>query len=223
MAKGKRGRPRQSGARDKRGRLIHETRVEAPEHIVRLREQFGFVSPTKGPEGREGTIDQDICDGIGQLHALGLLDGHGHDAQDLRDHGRRWRDGYATILRKSGYTCGEIDRAPKGVSVAHYTHQDAKWDAMDEALNGFERSALRSLLIDPVVGSWPDGETESPWVRALVAEGLLAKGKVVKFCRFPDSNDRELLAAAIRGLCILIDASLPSRWERTGDLVRSAA
>jgi hypothetical protein len=32
--------------------------------------------------------------------------------------------------------------------------------------------------------------------------------------RFPDANDHELLRAAIRGLCVLVDGSLPARFER---------
>ena len=111
----------------------------------------------------------------------------------------------------------------KGVSEAKYTHRDAKWDAMDDALNGHERHALYSLLVDPLVGSWPNGEENAPWVRSLIAEALLQKGKVVPFCQFPGANERALLNAAIRGLCLLIDASLPSRWEQTSPFSRSAA
>jgi hypothetical protein len=89
-----------------------------------------------------------------------------------------------------------------------------RMDRMDDALCGYERSALMSLLIDPVVGSWPLGEAESPWVRSIVAKGLLERKRVVRFARFPDANDEALLAAAIRGLFCLHDASLPGRYER---------
>jgi hypothetical protein len=87
-------------------------------------------------------------------------------------------------------------------------------DRMDLALEGSERQALMSLLIDPIVGSWPDGEQDAPWVRGIIAEGLLERKRVVAFAKFPDVNDRAMLQAAIRGLCQLKDASLPSRWER---------
>lgn len=211
---GKRGRPRKSGARDKRDRLITEKRVEPASYVIDRRNLFAFVTPTKGPEGRVGTIDQDICDGIGQFHALGLLDGHGFDAQDMRDKGREWRDGYCILLKKSGYETGGYERMDKGVAEAKYTHRDERWDGMDESLRGFERTVLLSLLVDPIVGSWPDGETEAPWVRSIVSEALLKRGKIVPAMRFPTFEDREMLNAAIRGLCVLIDASLPSRWEQ---------
>lgn len=228
MAKGdkrKRGRPPKDGPRDKHGRLLRESGkfTPPPDHILERRKLFAFVTPTKGPDGRVGEIDQDVCDGIGQLHALGLLDNNGFDPQDLRDKGRDWRDGYVRLLRKSGYKTGGYERMDKAREQLRYTAADARFDAMDDALRGFERSALLSLLVDPIVGSWPDGETEAPWVRALVGEALLAKGKHLPLFRFPDANDRELLKAAIRGLCVLVDAGLPSRWEQTARDLRSAA
>ena len=219
----KKGRPRKSGSRDKRDRLILDRRVEPADYVRLRRELFSFVTPTKGPEGRVGTIDQDICDGIGQFHALGILDGNGFDPQDMRDNGRMWRDGYTILLKKSGYETGGYERMDKGVAEVHYTHRDEKWDEMDNALKGLERSALLSLLIDPVVGSWPNGEENAPWVRALIDEALLKRGRVVRAMRFPTLADRSMLNAAIRGLCILIDKSLPSRWEQSGPDVRSAA
>ena len=208
------GRPRKSGARDKRDRLIPD-RVEPADHITTRRNLFAFVSPSKGPDGRVGTIDQDICDGIGQLHALGYLDGHGHDPQDLRDKGREWRDGYTILLKRSGYKTGGYERMDKARENVRYTHKDARFDMMDDALRGYERSALLSLLVDPIVGSWPNGEENSPWVASLIGEGLLRKGKVPPpLFKLPDANDRELLNAAIRGLNMLMDAALPARWER---------
>lgn len=221
---GKRGRPRKSGKRDKNDRLIVDAKFTPPPmHILELRRLFSFVTPTKGPDGRVGEIDQDVCDGIGQLHALGLLNGHGHDAQDLRDKGREWRNGYVTLLRQSSYKIGGYELMDKGKAQSQYTHKDARWDEMDAALTGFERTALQSLLIDPVVGSWPDGEAEAPWVRALVGEALLKHKRIVRMTRFPDANDREMLAASVRGLCMLVDAALPSRREQTNPLLRSAA
>jgi hypothetical protein len=218
----RRGRPKKSGERDKRNRLILDKRVEPADHIIQRRQLFAFVSPTKGPEGRVGTIDQDICDGIGQIHALGLLDGYGHDPQDLRDHGREWRDGYVTLMRGSATKIGKWERADKSQSVVHYTHRDAKFDAMDTALIGFERLAMMDLLVDPIIGSWPFGEENSPWVRSIICEGLLSKGKQVPpLCMLPTAHDKDILAAAIRGLCMIFEAT-HSR-EQMSRFQRSAA
>jgi hypothetical protein len=54
----------------------------------------------------------------------------------------------------------------------------------------------------------------APWARAIICEALLAKGKMPPSMRFPDSNDRALFEASIRGLCIVVDGALPARWER---------
>jgi hypothetical protein len=214
MAK-KRGRPRKDGPRDRLGRLIRDGKfTPAPDHILEKRKLFSFVTPSKGPDGRTGEIDQDICDGIGQFHALGLLDGHGLDPQDLRDKGREWRNGYVMLLRKSGFKTGSYERMDKSKEDIRYTGRDAHFDRLDECLRGFERTVLLSLLVDPIVGSWPNGEEEAPWVRAIIGEALLKRGRILPFVRFPDANDRELLKASIRGLCSIVDASLPNRWER---------
>lgn len=203
----KRGRPRKDGPRKLDGSLERGKLVPAPDHIQERRALFSFAVSEKG-----GSMDQDVCDGIGQFHALGLLDGHPVDAKDLRDIGREWRNWFVTILRKQGFKAGGYERMDK--AREREPRHNERLDRMDDALAGYERHALYSLLVDPVVGSWPLGEAEAPWVRSLVAEGLLKRNRPVKFCRFPDGNDRALLAAAIRGLFVLYDASLPGRYER---------
>lgn len=209
-----RGRPRKAGKRGKNDRLLRESSrfTDPPEHITEKRNLFSFVSPTKGPDGRAGEIDQDICDGIGMFHALGLLDGHPIDGLELRNIGREWRDFYTSMLRRQGFKAGGYERMDKAVPKEPRVSE--RLDRMDLALSGHERRVLMDLLVDPVVGSWPLGESDAPWVRGIIAEGLLKRGKVVKLCKFPDCHDRALFDAAVRGLFALHDASLPSRWER---------
>lgn len=229
--KRKRGRPRKDGPRDDNGRLIKDdpSKHEAPPlHIIQRRALFAELILDRPPQfvtnaqGELRAVDN-TSDGIGQLWLLGLLDGHGFDDQDLRDTGRWWRDAYVELMGEIGShacapderVCGSKDWARHAVGwdrMAPWSR--TRFDRMDMALTGFDRSALMSLLIDPVVGSWPSGEEEAPWVRAIVGEALIARHKVPKMVRFPDAHDRELLKAAIRGLCALKDASLPSRWER---------
>jgi hypothetical protein len=211
MAK-RRGRPKKPGPRKLDGTLERGKFTPPPDHILERRKLFSFVSPTKGPDGRSGEIDQDVCDGIGQFHALGLLDGYPIDALELRNIGREWRDWFVSLLRRQGFKGGGYERMDK--AREREPRHSERMDRMDDALCGYERSALMSLLIDPVVGSWPLGEAESPWVRSIVAKGLLERKRVVRFARFPDANDEALLAAAIRGLFCLHDASLPGRYER---------
>lgn len=185
--------------------LSSEDRGTPNHRVLTLREDFAFITPSKGPDGRHGTIDQDICDGIGQLHALGLLDGHGHDPQDLRDAGRSWRDGYLLLMKGSACKTSRFERADKSHAEPPYTRADEWWDRMDAALTGYERSVLEDLLIDPMIGVYSDGD-ETPWARSIIAESLLKRGRIVPSMRFPDANDWGRLAAAVRGLIILASA-----------------
>lgn len=209
-------RPRKPGKRNASGRLLPNT--EPCQRVTELRELFAFVRPTKGPDGRQGTIDQDICDGIGQLHVLGLLDDHGFESQDLRDKGREWRNHYIGLMRPNGFKTGSYERMDKSRNEPRYTPRDERFDLVDSELRGLERSALLSLLVDPVVGSFPDGKDDAPWVRSHIAYALLERKKLIPHwmqpIRFPDANDHELLKAAIRGLCILCQGLAPARWER---------
>jgi hypothetical protein len=212
MSKGKRGRPRKSGPRKLDGTLERGRFTPPPEHIAKRRELFSFVTPTTGPDGRTGEIDQDVCDGIGQFHALGLLDGYPVDGLELRNIGREWRDWFVTILRRQGFKAGGYERMDK--AREREPRHNERLDRMDDALGGYERHALYSLLVDPLVGSWPQGEEEAPWVRSIVGEALLRKNRRLAFFRFPTGNDYQLLQASIRGLFCLYDASLPGRYER---------
>jgi hypothetical protein len=205
MAK-KRGRPRKDGPRKLDGTLDRGKFSAPPAHISRRRELFSFVISEKG-----GSVDQDTCDGIGQIHALGLLDGHPIDAKDLRDIGREWRDWFCTLLRRQGFKAGGYERMDK--SREREPRHNERMDRMDDALAGYERSALMSLLIDPVVGSWPLGEESAPWVRGVIGAELTKRGRFVQFVHVT-GHDYELLGAAIRGLFTLYDASLPGRYER---------
>jgi hypothetical protein len=208
----KRGRKRKDGPRDKSGRLIPLGKfTPPPEHILERRRLYSFVTPTKGPDGRVGEIDQDVCDGIGQFHALGLLDGHPVDGLELRNIGREWRDWFVTLLRRQGFKGGGYERMDK--AREREPRVSERLDRMDGALSGFERSALMSLLVDPVVGSWPLGEESAPWVRGIIGAELIKRKKQVPFVCV-SGHDYALLAAAIRGLFVLYDASLPGRYER---------
>jgi hypothetical protein len=157
--KRKRGRPRKDGPRKHDGSLERGKLIPAPDHIIERRKLFSFAASEKG-----GSMDQDTCDAIGQFHALGLLDGHPIEGLELRNVGREWRDWFVTLLRKQGFKAGGYERMDKAREKE--PRHNERLDRMDDALSGFERHALYSLLIDPVVGSWPLGETDAPWVRS---------------------------------------------------------
>lgn len=183
-------------------------RTAPPAHIAERRRLFSFVTPSTGPDGRVGEIDQDICDAIGQLHALGLLDGHGYDSTELRDKGRFWGGHYARLLKGSAAKTANYERRDRSQPSHALTGEDLMFDRMDESLPSFERDVLLSLVVDPLIGSWPCGRSIAPWAQALIDEALLARNRVPAAMVFPTANDRELLRAAIRALCILCEGSV---------------
>jgi hypothetical protein len=206
------GRPKKAGKRVN-GRLSRAKsammeRNPAPDYILARRELFAFATPTKGPDGRHGELDQDICDGIGQLHILGLLDGHGIDAKDLRDAGRFFGEHYWTRYRETAPKTGKYERQDKSMSAwLGETAADRRFDRMDLALTGFERSVLMSLVVDT---AW--GDELIPWAQSLIDEGLRERRKFrAGVIRFPDEHDRAMLAACIRGLVAIVDGGMEMR------------
>jgi hypothetical protein len=205
---------RKTGQRTKSGRLSRSKeamgeRNPPADYILERRNLFSFVTPTKGPDGRCGEIDQDVCDGIGQLHALGLLDGHGFDGKDLRDAGRFFGEHYWTRYRETAPKTGNYERQDKSMSAwLGETANDRRFDRMDGAVRGYERQVLMSLVVDQ---AW--GDEIIPWAQSLIDEALLARGRTAyrRPIRFPDMNDRAMLEALVRGLCAILDGGLEFR------------
>lgn len=208
------GRPRKAGKRV--GKRLSQAKGDiaarnAPADYVLLRRKlWSFITPTKGPDGRGGEIDQDVCDGIGQLHALGLLDGHGVDPQEMRDKGRIYAELYWKRYSATAPKMGSFERADKSTSTYDgETAADRMFERMDQAMTGYDRACVTDLVVDP---AW--GDSVTPWARSLICEALLERGIAPPFMQFPTMDDRARLAAAIRGLCAIVDGSLPQRWER---------
>lgn len=204
---------RKSGKRTKSGRLSRSKlalaeRNPPADYIIERRNLFSFVTPTKGPDGRAGEIDQDICDGIGQLHALGLLDMHGFDGKDLRDAGRFYGEHYWNRYRETAPKTGKYERQDKSMSAyLGETAADRRFDRMDEVLRGHERSVLMSLVVDK---AW--GDEIVPWAQSLIDEALIERSRVRKgVVRFPDMNDRAMLEACVRALCLIFDGGMEMR------------
>ncbi len=201
MARAKKGKGK---ARPSRAKLALQERNPPAQHILHRRELFSFL-PSKA-----GEIDQDICDGIGQLHALGLLDGHGIDPQELRDKGRRYAELWWGRYSATAPKMGTFERADKSTSSYDgQTKSDREFERMDEALTGYDRACVMDLCIDQ---TW--GDEITPWALSLIHEALLKRGRVVRFMQFPTMDDRARLDAAIRGLAAVVDGSIPMRWER---------
>jgi hypothetical protein len=203
---------RKAGQRTKSGRLSRALKAimernPPADYIVERRYLFGFLTPSKGPDGRVGEIDQDVCDGIGQLCAVGLLDGHGIDAKDLRDAGRFYGEHYWTRYRETAPKTGKYERQDKSMSAwLGETAADRKFDRMDEVLKGHERAVLMSLVVDR---AW--GDEVIPWAKSMIDEKLIERRRIPKMMRFPDEHDRAMLAACVRGLCLIADGGMEMR------------
>jgi hypothetical protein len=202
---------RKSGA-GRKSRALREMldRAPAPDYILERRELFSFVQapPESRQDGRNGEIDSEVRDGLGQLHALGLLDGHGIDGKDLRDAGWFYGSHYWNRYHETAPKSGRFERTDMSVSAyLGETAADRRFDRMDELLRGYERSVLMSLVVDT---AW--GDAIVPWAQALIDEALLARGRVRGgVVRFPDEHDRAMLAACIRGLCAIYDGGMEMR------------
>ena len=212
------GRPKHKGKRTN-GRLSRSKdalveRVQPADYIIARRLAFAWHRPTKGPDGRVGEIDQDICDGIGQLHACGLLDNHGFDPVELRDKGRLYGKLYWTRYSATAPRTGKYDRSSRSTSSYDgMTPADLLFARMDDSLQAYERQCVFDLVVDT---TWGDAVT--PWAAGLIAEALLQRGKMPPRClepiMWPTLETRAMLNGCIRGLCALVDGSLPRRWER---------
>lgn len=196
----------------RKSRAVRELldRASPADYIVERRRLFSFVQLPKESrlDGRNGEIDSEVCDGLGQLHALGLLDGHGFDGKDLRDAGWFYGDHFWSRYRETAPKSAQYERQDKSMSAyLGETAADRRFDRMDEVLRGYERSVLMSLVVDR---TWADEII--PWAQALIDEGLLERKRFRRgVIRFPDTNDRAMLAACIRGLCSIYDGGMEMR------------
>jgi hypothetical protein len=205
---GRKGRPKKTREQKLKDALAREA---PPDYIVERRRLFSFVQPpaNKRQDGRNGEIDSEVCDAIGQLCALGLLDGNGYDPVELRDKGRFWGCHYAKLMKGVGVKTGAYERRDKSKPTGALTGDDLLFDKMDASLSRFERTVLLSLVVDPLIGH----EEHVPWAKCLIDEALIKRGRFPKgVTEFPNANDRYLLEAAIRGLCQLTEGALRPRW-----------
>ena len=190
-------------------------RNQPADYILARRKLFSFVQPPPASrqDGRNGEIDSEVCDAIGQLCALGLLDGHGYDPVELRDKGRFWGCHYAKLMKGVGVKTGSYERRDRSEPTGALTGEDLLFDRMDEALgNGFERSALLTLVVDPLIGF----RETVPWAQMFIDDELFKRGRFHSYmvAGGVTENDRNLLNACIRGLCNMVEGSLPGRYER---------
>lgn len=160
----------------------------------------------------------DIFDGVGQLHAVGLLEGHGLDGKLLREAGREYvglYNYYFIDLMPKG--C-DLERAYGGRSgsgksdlIPPATRRELRFAVLDELLpRGSEtRYWTQKILLDHF-----GLDTVHPLVERLVnyklaqwrlpVAGLVASDDGIK-------DDFKRLAHVLRGLFALADGAMPER------------
>lgn len=177
-------------------------RSDPNERVIARRLQFSFLR--SAADGRQGSIDQDIHDGIGQLHALGLLNGHGHEAKDLRDIGRDYADLYWERYEACAPSTGRFERRSRGTGEP--PPRNGRYDRFDRLDESLPRTSMERTCVHMLLTRHYHSDGQVGWVSRLIESTLLSA---------PTSgHDRFMLSCAVRGLCQLMDAGLPARFER---------
>lgn len=158
---------------------------------------------------RSGKAADQAFDGIGQLWALDFLEGHHLDPTVLRDTARRYAHLY---WNRNGATAPKIGKAER-LGYSQPSLEDSGGDLRFEDwitwLPDYERSVLELAVVD----YWfSDGS--APFVNRLVSTELLKRGRIPQFLEMEAPGDREMLAALLRALFVLVDGALPQRFSR---------
>jgi hypothetical protein len=156
----------------------------------------------------------DIFDGIGQLHALGMLEGHGLDGKLLREAGREYvglfNYYYIDLLPKGS----DLERAyggggasGKSELIPPATRRDIRFAQLDDLLplGSDERIWTHRLLLDNF-----GLDTVHPVIDRLVNRRL-AQWKLPVAGMIAGVEDDQILGCFLRGLFALADGAMPNR------------
>lgn len=158
-----------------------------------------------------GKAVDEVHDGIGQLWAVGLLDGHGICDKALRDAGRDYARLYWRTYNATAPKTGKLEpasRTSENGEIPDTQGWEVAFRRMDEDLGETreEKAAIVACCVDP----WFADGSAGFAVRLVNAE-LHKLGRGPEFCELPTQQDKETLQALIRGLCLLVDGQLPER------------
>lgn len=181
-------------------------------------ERLSLFRHSKILDGKAAWID--IFDGVGQLHAIGMLEGHGLDGKLLRDAGREYIGLY-------NYTF--IDMLPKGSDLER-AYGGRSGTGKSDLIPPATRREIRFAQFDALL---PTGSKERYWTHKLLLDyfgrdsvhplvdrivnyrfaqwkiGVPSDGQ--RDMRSAGADDFQLLGCILRGLFALADGSLPQR------------
>lgn len=164
-------------------------------------------------DGRAAWID--IFDGIGQLHAVGLLEGHGLDGKLLREAGREYIGLYnyyfIDLLPKGSDLERAYGRSGGGKSdlIPPATRREIRFAQLDALLpsKSPERYWTHKILLDHF-----GLDTVHPLVTRLV-NYKFAQWKLPVAGLIAGAEDFQTLGCILRGLFALADGALPDRFQ----------
>lgn len=220
----KRGRPRKTGPRTKSGRLS-----QAKDHgNARVQDRVSAFRHRDILDGKAEWID--LFDGVGQLHAIGMLEGHGIDGKLLREAGRDYIGLYMSYF---------IDMMPKGCDLER-AYGGRTGSGKSDAIPPASKRDLRFIMLD---GLLPVGSEERYWTHKLLLDHfgldtvLPLVDRLVNFkfsqwhlplpagdrdMRTAGVEDFKRLGCILRGLFALADGAMPDRWHPTKWIRRAA-
>jgi hypothetical protein len=212
------GRKKTSGTRSVGGR-----KKKASTAIERTRHDYGNVRCVERLErfrhknildGKAAWID--LFDGIGQLHAIGMLDGHGLDGKLMREAGREYVGLYNYYFIEMMPKGSDLERAYGGRTgsgkldnIPPATRREIRFAQLDELLprGSEERYWTQKILLDHF-----GLDTVHPLIDRLV-NYKFAQWKLPVAGLIAGRDDFRKLEYILRGLFALADGALPDRWK----------
>jgi hypothetical protein len=218
------GRKKTSGKRTDNGKRLSRAKAALAARSPpndRITERLDAFRDKRILAGKAAWID--IFDGIGQLHAIGMLDGHGLDGKLLREAGRDYIGLYNAYFIDMMHKGCDLERAYGGRSgsgksdlIPPATRSDIRFAKMDDLLprGSEERYWTHKLLLD-----YFGLDTVLPLVDRLVNYRfnqwkIPLPSWLGRDMRTAGDDDFLLLGHILRGLFALADGAMPERFER---------
>jgi len=192
-------RKRRTGAREKNGRLSRAVRDYGNEIVQARRAMFDAMCIKSGK-----AADQ-VFDGIGRLWALDFLDGHHLDPELMRDTARKYAEIYWRRNADKAPKIGQAERGDRAKPSLEDSEADRRFERWIDILPTVERGVLERVVVD----HWFSDGSE-PFVNRLVGQELMQRGRI-RFAVPEERGDRDLLAALLRALFVLVDGAMPIR------------